>query len=132
MTANTVLYVVADGVVALTLNRPNKLNAFGRNMRETLTGTIDAEPALDWGLIWAVADDNDLMEEAGAIARRLAEGPSLALSLIKKAIIASEHNTLSEQLDMARDFQRITGVSEDFQEGISAFVAKRRPSFKEN
>ena len=97
----------------------------------TLLGdAVDAETALDWGLIWAVADDNALMEEAGAIAQRLAKGPTLALGLIKKVMIASEHNTLAEQLDMERDYQRIAGASDDFREGIAAFVGKRRPDFK--
>jgi 2-(1,2-epoxy-1,2-dihydrophenyl)acetyl-CoA isomerase len=102
-----------------------------RALAMTLLGdAVDAETALDWGMIWAVADDNALMEEAGAIAQRLAKGPTLALGLIKKAMIASEHNTLSEQLDMERDLQRIAGASEDFREGIAAFVGKRRPVFK--
>lgn len=102
-----------------------------RALAMTLLGdAVDAETALDWGMIWAVADDNALMEEAGAIAQRLAKGPTLALGLIKKAMIASAHNTLAEQLDMERDLQRIAGASEDFREGIAAFVEKRRPVFK--
>jgi 2-(1,2-epoxy-1,2-dihydrophenyl)acetyl-CoA isomerase len=102
-----------------------------RAMGLTLLGdALDAETAHEWGLIWAVADDDALMAEATGIARRLAQGPTLALGLIKKAMNASEHNTLAEQLDLERDLQRIAGASEDFREGIAAFVEKRRPAFK--
>jgi 2-(1,2-epoxy-1,2-dihydrophenyl)acetyl-CoA isomerase len=102
-----------------------------RALGMTLLGdAVDAETAADWGLIWAVVDDNALMVEAGAVAARLAKGPTLALGLIKKALAASPDNTLAEQLDVERDFQRIAGASEDFREGIAAFVEKRRPSFK--
>jgi 2-(1,2-epoxy-1,2-dihydrophenyl)acetyl-CoA isomerase len=101
-----------------------------RALGMTLLGdALDAETALDWGLIWAVTDDNALMEEASRIAGRLARGPTLALGLIKKAMNASEHNTLAEQLDLERDLQRIAGASDDFREGIAAFLEKRRPAF---
>lgn len=70
------------------------------------------------------------MKTAGDLARRLADGPTLSLARIKEAMNRASGNTLSEQLDVERDFQRELGKSEDFKEGVAAFLAKRKPAFK--
>ncbi len=90
---------------------------------------IPAEQAQAWGLIWDVVDDAALMETATALARRLANGP-LALASIKKALNVAHGNDLSAQLDVERDLQRELGRSEDFKEGVAAFLAKRPAQFK--
>ncbi|MGQ0655748.1 MAG: 2-(1,2-epoxy-1,2-dihydrophenyl)acetyl-CoA isomerase PaaG [Betaproteobacteria bacterium] len=95
-----------------------------------LAEKLPAEEAERWGLIWKVFDDDRLMDEARAIARNLAEGPTKGYGLLKKALYASAANTLDAQLDLERDLQREAGFSEDYREGVAAFMQKRKPSFK--
>jgi len=92
--------------------------------------SLPAERAAEWGLIWSCVDDDKLMDEAMAIAARLAAGPTLAFPHLRHALAAADHNTLDEQLDLERDTQRILGDSEDFMEGTMAFLQKRKPEFK--
>lgn len=95
-----------------------------------LAESISAEQALGWGMIWQVVDDAELMETAGALARRLAAGPTLALARIKQAMNAASGNDLSKQLDLERDLQRELGRSADFAEGVKAFLEKRPAKFQ--
>jgi 2-(1,2-epoxy-1,2-dihydrophenyl)acetyl-CoA isomerase len=95
-----------------------------------LAPQITAQQAKDWGLIWDVVEDGELMKTAQDVARRLADGPTLSLARIKEAMNRASANQLSQQLDLERDFQRELGRSEDFREGVTAFLAKRKPAFK--
>ena len=97
-----------------------------------LAPQIPAEKAKEWGLIWDVVDDAALMTTATEIARKLADGPTLALARIKGALAQAGGNDLSAQLDVERDYQRELGRSDDFREGVAAFLAKRKPDFKGN
>lgn len=90
---------------------------------------LSADAAKEWGLIWDVADDGSLMEEAERIAEQFASGPTRAYAAIKRAVDAAATNTLDEQLDLERDLQRELGRSEDYREGVAAFVEKRPPNF---
>jgi 2-(1,2-epoxy-1,2-dihydrophenyl)acetyl-CoA isomerase len=91
---------------------------------------VAAEQAEAWGLIWRVVDDDRLMDEATALARQLASQATRGLGLIKRALHASATNSLDQQLDLERDLQRKAGRTEDYQEGVRAFLAKRPPAFK--
>jgi len=91
---------------------------------------LGAEDAERWGLIWKCVDDAKLMDEARALAARLAAGPTKGLGEIKRAIYASGANTLDAQLDLERDLQRELGRSDDYREGVAAFMQKRAPRFK--
>jgi 2-(1,2-epoxy-1,2-dihydrophenyl)acetyl-CoA isomerase len=95
-----------------------------------LAPQIPAEQAKEWGLIWDVVEDGALMKTATELARRLAEGPAMSLARIKEAMNRASGNDLGRQLDLERDFQRELGRSEDFKEGVAAFLAKRKPAFK--
>ncbi|HKM14809.1 MAG: 2-(1,2-epoxy-1,2-dihydrophenyl)acetyl-CoA isomerase [Pseudomonadaceae bacterium] len=91
---------------------------------------ISAEQAESWGMIWRCVDNDQLMEEAMKLARHLATQPTKGLALIKRAMNASANNTFDEQLDLERDLQRLAGRTEDYREGVAAFMEKRQPSFK--
>ena len=95
-----------------------------------LAEKLDAEQAVQWGLIWKVVDDDQLAGEAAALAHRLASGPTRGYGLLKKAMYASAGNSLDAQLDLERDLQREAGYSEDYREGVTAFKEKREPRFK--
>ena len=91
---------------------------------------LSAEEAQRWGLIWKAVDDERLVEEATGIAQTLAAGPTKGYGLIKRAIQASAGNSLDAQLDLERDLQREAGFSEDYREGVAAFMQKRKPQYK--
>ena len=95
-----------------------------------LAERLSADEAERWGLIWKAVDDDRLVEEATRIARVLAAGPTKGYGLIKKALQASAGNSLDAQLDLERDLQREAGFSEDYREGVAAFMQKRKPQYK--
>jgi 2-(1,2-epoxy-1,2-dihydrophenyl)acetyl-CoA isomerase len=90
---------------------------------------VSAEDAARWGMIWRMVEDAALMTEATALARHLARQPTRALGLIKQALNASYGNSLDQQLDLERDLQRMAGATNDFREGVAAFLDKRPPEF---
>ena len=91
---------------------------------------LPAEQAVAWGLIWRVVDDDRLQAEATTLARQLATQPTKGLGLIKRALNASFANTLDQQLDLERDLQRAAGRTEDYREGVRAFLDKRPAVFR--
>jgi 2-(1,2-epoxy-1,2-dihydrophenyl)acetyl-CoA isomerase len=91
---------------------------------------LSAEDAASWGLIWKVVDDAKLIDEARTIARRLAAGPTAALTLTKRLLNASLDNDLDAQLDLERDLQFQAGHTRDYLEGVTAFREKRPPKFE--
>ena len=102
-----------------------------RAMGLTLLGDkLPAETAKEWGMIWDVVEDSELKTKVTELAERLAKQPTFGLSLIKKAIHQSSNNTFEEQMLLERDLQRIAGRSEDYREGVQAFMNKREPNFK--
>lgn len=94
-----------------------------------LAEPLTAEKAETWGLIWKCIDDEMLLAEARALAAHLATQPTGALAAIKAAIHKAATGTLDAQLDHERDEQRRLGYSDDYAEGVSAFMAKRPPNF---
>lgn len=91
---------------------------------------MPAERAAEMGLVTRVVDDEQVLAEAQAIARKLAGGPSTAIGLIRKQVAAALTDTLSESLVLERDNQKRAGFTEDFKEAVAAFGEKRRPLFK--
>jgi 2-(1,2-epoxy-1,2-dihydrophenyl)acetyl-CoA isomerase len=91
---------------------------------------LPAEKALEWGLVNRVHDDAALMEEAMKLARELANGPTVALANIRKLYWDSPENSFEDQLDLEYQMQRVAGATEDFKEGVTAFLEKRPAAFK--
>jgi 2-(1,2-epoxy-1,2-dihydrophenyl)acetyl-CoA isomerase len=89
-----------------------------------------AEQAANWGLIWKAVDDEALMPEAAAIAARLAAGPTVGLGLTKRLIQSASANSFEAHLDMERDCQRQAGQTDDYAEGVTAFLEKRPANFR--
>ena len=91
---------------------------------------VPAEQALDLGLVTRVVDDDKLTEEVRAVAGKLANGPSVALGLIRKQVAAAVDSTLDEVLEIEKANQTKAGYTADFREAVTAFAEKRKPEFK--
>ena len=108
-----------------------RLAGQARALGLALTGEpLSAEKAAEWGLIWKAVDDDKLMEEADALIAKFASGPTRGLAETKRAIRTAFSRDLDEQLDLERDLQRALGRTEDYREGVEAFLNKRKPVFK--
>lgn len=91
---------------------------------------IGAEQAEDWGLIYKCVEDAALMDEARALAEKLANGPTVALRHIKHNIADALDGAVDGVMLAEAEAQRVAGASEDAQEGGKAFLEKRKAVFK--
>ena len=90
---------------------------------------VPAEQALDWGLINRVLPDDDLEGAADALLQLLAHGPTTSYAGSKRLLNRRVYAGLAEQLETEADQQRQQGQTQDFLEGVLAFVEKRPPNF---
>jgi len=107
---------------ALGLPRAKALAMLGNKLK--------AEQAEQWGLIYQVVDDENLMEEANKLSSYLATQPTEALANIKELVHTSFDYSLNEQLERERKAMQHLGRSHDYKEGVAAFIEKREPKFK--
>lgn len=95
-----------------------------------LAEPVDAQSALQLGLVNRVVPADRLLEEAGALARRLAEGPTLAYGLTKRAMNRASTMAFHEALEYEAMLQDVAGRSADHTEGVRAFIEKRPARFE--
>jgi len=91
---------------------------------------VSAEAAQAMGMIYKAVDNDQLEAATTELANTLANLPTVALSLIRNMLRQSATNTLDEQLDLERNFQHLASKTQDFQEGVDAFLNKRKPVYK--
>lgn len=91
---------------------------------------LSAQEALAWGLINRVVADEDLMGETMALARELADGPTLAHGVVKSLMHRSLSGTLETQMELESRGIAAMSHTEDAKEGAAAFLEKRSPNYK--
>ena len=120
--------LTADSATSLTLP---SLVGLGRALEMAFTNDpLSAEQALAFGLVNRVVDDEQLMAQAGALAADLAQGPTRALGLTKRAFNRALLAELERTLDYEAYLQEVAGGTEDHAEGVKAFLEKRQPLFR--
>ena len=96
----------------------------------TLTGEpLPAEKAEEWGMIWKCVDDEALDAEVDALAQKLASLPPLGLAATKDMIRDSWQHTLEQELHRQRNMMCRLGYTQDYREGVAAFLEKRPANF---
>ncbi len=91
---------------------------------------VDANQAREWGLVNWVYPDDRLMDEAEALVRKLATGPTRSYASSKQALNRWIYGDLDGQLELEGELQHALGRTKDFMEGVAAFVEKREPEFR--
>ncbi|HIF10356.1 MAG TPA: 2-(1,2-epoxy-1,2-dihydrophenyl)acetyl-CoA isomerase [Sneathiellales bacterium] len=90
---------------------------------------LPADKAHEWGLVWEVVEDNRLLEAAEKVAKKLGRGPTVGLNLIRGLLDASEGNSFAAQMEIEARAQSEAGATDDFKEGVKAFLEKRPAEF---
>ena len=90
---------------------------------------LTAPEALEWGLVSEVVDDERLPARAADRAAELAAMPTRGIALSKRLFDHAEHSSLEEQLELEAQLQAAATRTDDFREGVAAFLEKREPRF---
>ncbi len=113
-----------------TFYMPRKLGDCRTRELMLTNRVLTATEALEWGVVNQVVPDGEALSEATRLARNLAQGPTLAFSAVKDLLNGAFEQTLESQMEL--EARAVAGLSMtgDGQEGISAFVEKRKPDFQ--
>jgi 2-(1,2-epoxy-1,2-dihydrophenyl)acetyl-CoA isomerase len=95
-----------------------------------LSEPVSARDALGLGLVRQVVAPESLLDEAGAFARQLAEGPTVAYGYIKRLVAASFDSSLADALEVEAELQAAAGRTEDHLNAVRSFLAKEQPTFR--
>lgn len=120
--------LVPDGGASWMLPR---LIGRGRALEMMLLGErVSAEKARDWGMVHSVVHDDVLDAEAWRLAERLAQGPTVAMGMIRRQLHHGFETSYAEAMAREADNQRTVRMTHDAMEGGLAFLQKRKPEFK--
>ena len=104
---------------------------YGRALEWLVSGeALDAETALEWGLVNALVEDGELGEAAQRKAEDLAAGPTLAIGLTKQLLSRALSVSFEATMEWEERFQQIAGRSADYAESLAAFRDRRKPKFQ--
>lgn len=136
LAADTAYFLLAFANLGLTVDGgaslivPARVGLGRAFVMSLLAERVPAPEALAWGLADRVVPDAELAAVSEALALRLAAGPTRSYAATKHAINKAQLSTLGAQLDLETELQGELLASEDFDEGVKAFTAKRTPSFR--
>lgn len=105
----------------------------GRQLANYLAFTgkkLSAEESKSYGLVAEVFTEEEFNSKSMEILEKVSNMPTVGLKLTKKAFANSYNNTLKEQLELEGDLQQEAAETEDFKEGVQAFLQKRKPEYK--
>lgn len=100
------------------------------NAMYLLDQKVSAEKAAEWGLIYKAVEPDQLDEEVAGVAQKLAGMPTKGFGLYKRAVNETFSNSLDEQLELEANLQTKAGNTEDYKEGVEAFLEKRKPEYR--
>ncbi len=136
--ANSATFIQAFGKIGLIPDSGGTYmlpRLVGLNLASALMLTGDKLSAADarsFGMVYKVYDDGELTNKANELATQLANMPTKAIGLTKKLLNRTYQNTLEEQLKAEGELQVEAASSHDYNEGVKAFLEKRKPEFKGN
>jgi 2-(1,2-epoxy-1,2-dihydrophenyl)acetyl-CoA isomerase len=105
----------------------------GRQLANYLAFTgkkLSAEESKSYGLVAEVFTEEEFNSKSMEILENVSNMPTVGLKLTKKAFAASYNNSLKDQLELEGNLQQVAAETEDFKEGVQAFLQKRKPEYK--
>ncbi|MFX1337973.1 MAG: enoyl-CoA hydratase/isomerase family protein [Promethearchaeota archaeon] len=115
---------------SLTFHLPKIVGLPMANEMAILNRILDAEEAIKYGLVSKVVSEESMIKEVKEMVKKISHGPTMAYGSTRKLFTMSFSNDLESQLNEEITNIKKNAASEDFQEGVSSFLEKRKPNFK--